>query len=344
MVAQNLVQLTQQVTEEYANQRSFVVPTKQISLTKTGLLSTGKNEFILSVEGSEQFARRFKIRDLFFRLPLDLRAAVFNHFFHAAVAEGSIGSDIRINLNKEQQVIGFDDPKLLQIKPVKLMQIVNSSLLDSLSAEQIEVSRLHLTPAILSFSCYSPEKETEPRVDDIVNGGIDVHHSASGEFGTQIRCYLRRLACSNGACTHICEDEKRVRARRLHDGRFDEKDMLEQIRRLLTQAWLQIDAKLEAIKGLLNKERVSPEFLRQQRTRFSLSNGVLHSIEVAMNNDELGLTETAYDLFNAISQVATHDNSLSLRQQRRMMFMAGEFSQQTVTRCPRCRSWVIETR
>lgn len=338
---QTLAQLTQQIEEQYSNSHSYVIPTEQIKLTENGLLHTGKNEFPLSIEGYEQFARRSKIPPSFLlRLPTDLQAPVFNHCFQVQVADGSIGRDIRINLNKEKRVIGFDDPKLLKINAPKLMQLVITSLPKNLSAEQVTVSRLYLTTSVLSFSCFSPDISKEPRVEDVVNGGIDVHHSTSGEFGIQIRCYLRRKVCTNGACTHICEDEKQVRARRLSDGRFDEEDMIRQTRHLLIQVWQQLDAKLEAITALLDQPRVSPNLVRGQRTRFSLNNRTLEAIEAAVDRDELGVTNTQYDWFNAISRVASHETSISLRQQRRLMFMAGELSQQNARMCEKCGSWL----
>lgn len=343
MVMQNLSQLTQQIREQYAGLLSIIVPTEQISLTENGLLYTGKNEFPLAHEASEQFARLLKIpANFYLTLESDLRAIFFNRRFPTKRADGSMGHDLRFTLNKEKQLIGYDDPKLLKINPMRLMEVVNSSLPKGLMAEQIEVSRLHLASNMLSFSCYSPQIECQPRVGDIVNGGIDVHHSASGEFGTQVRVYLRRKICQNGACAHICEDERQVRARRLTNGRFDDRDMINQIGRLLTEAWSQIDAKLQAVKDLLDKKRVSVDFLRQERTRFSLSNRILTSIENATGQDEIGPTGTQYDFFNAISRIATHDDSLSLRQRRRLMFMAGEFSQQDVHRCSQCGSWVFQ--
>ncbi|MBN2456389.1 MAG: hypothetical protein JXB29_07650 [Sedimentisphaerales bacterium] len=338
----NLMQLTQQVRDEYENLLSIVVPTEQIRMTEHGQLFTGKNEFPTTREASEHFARLLKAPPRFYlTFEPDLRALFFNRRFPTLSADGVLGRDIRLTLNKERQIIGYDDPTLFKISPIKLMEIINTSLPQSLSAEQIEVSRLHISDTTLSLSCYSPQIGIEPRVGDIINGGVDVHHSTSGEFGTQIRVYLRRKICQNGACTHICDDRKHVRARRLSNGKFDENDMFNQIERLLIVAWRQINSKLEATRGLLNKKKVSAEFLNQQRTRFSLNNRILRLIEHAITQDEIGPTGTQYDFFNAISRVATHDNSLSLRQQRRLMFMGGEFSQQDVHKCPQCGNWII---
>ena len=338
----SLLQLTKEISEQYASSRSFVVSSEQISFTESGLLNTGKNEFILALDGSKQFARRSKVPVNFLhRLDIDLRATILDRCFHNAVANGTIGHEIRIDVNKENQVIGFDASKLLKIDALTLLQVVNDTLPKNknLSTEAILVSRLYMNPTILSFSCFSPELESQPRVGDTVNGGIDIHHSITGELGTQVRCYLRRLCCENGACTHICEGDKHIRARRLPNGRFDEHDMIRQIQRVVTQVWIQLNDKLEAIKILLDEPRVSPSLLRQQRTRFSLSDRVLRAIEQAIDADELGPTRTQYDWFNAISRVATHDASLSLRQRRVLMFMSGELSQTNARMCDKCGSW-----
>jgi hypothetical protein len=117
--------------------------------------------------------------------------------------------------------------------------------------------------------------------------------------------------------------------------------MLAQSHRVLVEVWAQVGAKLDAIKGLLEKKKVSFDFLRQQRTRFSLNNRVVRAIETAISEDEFGPTNTQYDIFNGISRVATHDENLSFRQRRTLSRMAGEFSQQTVNRCDKCGSWII---
>jgi len=265
-----------------------------------------------------------------------------NRRFQARAANRRIGRDLRINLNQDKQIIGFDDPKLLRISPVKLMEVFNSSLPENLSAKEIKVARANLSSRIMHVSCFSPEKLIEPRPSDIINGGIDIIHHTSGDTGTQINCYLRRLICQNGAVAHICSENKQLRARRLNNGSFDENDMLMQIRRLLTEAWVQINEKLDAVRSLIEKKRISLDFLRQERTRFSLNNRMLAAIRFAIKEDEFGPTDTQFDIFNAISRVATHDDALSFRQRRTLSRMAGEFSQQDVHKCNTCGSWIIQ--
>ena len=339
----NLVQVTQRIEEEYSNRHSYIIPTEKISLTESGYLGTTKNEFCLTLGALDQLATSADIPKPFFRRQQpDLQAIIFNRCFRHAVVDGKVPRDIRVNLNSDMQVIGFDDPDLLRISPVKLIEVVGSSLPQELSAEEIDVARFDSTPPRLSLSCFSPEIIGEPRAGDIINGGIDVVHHMSGDAGTQISCYLRRLVCQNGAVAHVCSENKRLRARRLHNGRFDEADMLAQICRLITEAWAQLGKKLDAIRSLLDKDRVSFDFLKQQRTRFSLNNSMFRAIEQATRKDEFGTTNTQYDIFNALSRVATHDRTLSFRQQRTLSRMAGEFSQHTVDRCDKCGHWIVQ--
>ena len=340
MVGQSLAHITQQIEDEYANSHSYVVPTEKIALTQSGLLSTGKNEFPLSSDASEQLARMLKIPfDFYQSLESDLRSLLFNRRFRVYAAAARIGRDIRLHLNGDNQIIGYDSPQLLRINPAALMASVNSSLPKGLTAEEIGVSNLDISAKRLHMSLFSPERVSEPRAGDIINGGIDVIHYMTGELGTQVHCYLRRKICSNGAITHVCNDNRHIRARRLHNGRFDEKDMLHQISRLLSEAWRQVTSKLNAIEDLLQKERVSSDFIRQQRTRFSLSNRIIQAAEIALKQDEFGPTNTQYDWFNALSRVATHDDRLSFRQYRTLSRLAGEFSQHDVERCSECGNW-----
>ena len=339
----NLKQLTEEIKKEFTDLHSYVVPTEDVRMTDAGRLSTGKNEFPVTPYGFDSLAENADIpKPLFRRLRSDVQATLFNHCFAERISDKRLPRDVRINLNKDRWVIGFDDLNLLRISPVKLMETIVSSLPNGLSSEQVSVASFDSTPQRLTLSCFSPEIVAEPRAGDIVNGGVDVVHHLVGNAGTQISCYLRRLVCLNGATTHVCGEDRQLRARRLHDGRFDEADIQAQIQRLLTDAWAQLQEKLDVVKGLLDKERVSIEFFRQQRTRFSLNNRILNAIEQALRKDEFGSTKTQYDIFNALSRVATHDADLTFRQHRTLSRMAGEFSQQTVHRCDRCGNWVVQ--
>ena len=119
-------------------------------------------------------------------------------------------------------------------------------------------------------------------------------------------------------------------------------DMLRQAGRLLSRAWRQVREKLAAMVSLFGQRGISMEFLRQQRTRFSLSNSTLRAIEQALNEDEFESTDSLFDWFNAVSRVASHNGQLSFRQRRTLGRIAGELSQFSVHRCSACGSWLVQ--
>jgi len=342
MVAINLSELGDQIRQQYSNVTSYVVPTTDLALTENGKLSTGKNEYLLTAEGRQNLAQKScSPVDFFCRLDTDVQAVLFNRLFKQQIDKCKLPIDLRIYLNQHNQFVGLDKPGLLRIRPIKLIELLENSLPKNFPPEKVGIGQANLLPTRIQISCFSPQITTEPREGDILNGGVDILHHTCGDVGTQVHCYLRRLVCENGSIAHLCGENRQLRARRLNNGRFDEDDMYEQISRLLQEAWTQVGEKLEAVKRLTEKERVSPEFLQQQRTRFSLNEGIISAIELAIRDDELGETGTQFDLFNAISRVATHRETLTFRQRRMLSRMAGEVSQQDAHRCESCGNWII---
>jgi len=339
----NLCQLSEEIAECYSGFKSLTIPTAKVRLNEKGKLSTGKNEYPLSEESYDSLAEVAEMpRPFFKRLDPDVQATLFNHCFPISNRVRKIGRDIRLNLDEDQRVIGFDDPHLWRITPKKVMEVVCDSSPPGLSPEKIEIHRYELTPRRIHFSCFSPQIIKEPQPNDIINGGIDLVHNLTGDEGTQILCYFRRLVCANGAIAHVCSDSKQLRARRLPYSQYDETKLLKQIQKVLTETWTQLNDKLEAVTELLKKDRLSKQIIRQMRTRFSLNNMMIKTIEDALHNDELGETNTQYDYFNAISRVATHERWLNPRQQRTLSRLAGEFSQQTSNLCKECGQLMFE--
>ena len=348
-VMPNLTQLTEQIGQRYGHVRTVAYLTQKVAMKESGTLRAAAGEYILAPEALAQFARTSGISaTAFLAIDPDLRAQHFNRRLQEKRSKGEFPGEISLTLDGHDRVLGFDKPGLLKIDACYLIQIVTSSLPRGLQPDEVQVSRIHCSPTILSISCFSPQRLVEPQVGDIVNGGVDVHHSITGEFGTQIRCYLRRLICENGATTHVCSNSssssKRVRSRRLFATAFVQDDMVSQIRRLLVEAWDQLDEKLNTVPKLLKRPNISSEFLDRQRTRFSLNNNIITAIGNAADDDELASTGSQFDSFNAISRVATHNQSLSLRQCRTLMHMAGELSQHHVHRCDQCGSWITQQR
>jgi len=342
MLERNLAQIAEQIRDEYAGHHAATVSVNDMVLTEDGNLRGGTDTYSLASSAEEYLARVLGVPVTFYeKLDGDLRATYFNRHFVSRVTGLGLPPKLRVHIDANSRIIGFDDPRLLRVSPLQLMDVVNDTLPRGLSAEQVRVAVFSASADRFHISLISPDMKEKPRVGDTINGGIDVLHYAAGDRGTQVHCYLRRLVCANGAIIHVCNGRKKIRARRLSNGRFDEQDILRQVGRVLSQAWGQVKEKLAATVSLMGQRAISMEFLRQQRTRFSLSNRTLDAIEHALNADELEATNSRFDWFNAVSRVASHHAPLSFRQRRILGRIAGELSQLHVDRCSECGSWFI---
>ena len=338
---QNLGELTDAVAQEYGQLQSLPVLSEKVAMSDSGFLQAGKKEYPLTPDAICQFAHLIGApADYYTGLDSDIRAAIFNRIFPAVIKNKRI-ADFYLILNG-QKILGYDDPTLHRIEPTALLKIFHSALPAGLRSDEIEIPSAVLADTRMDFSCVTPTVVVEPQLGDIINGGIHVHYSVTGQFATQIRCHFHRCICSNGSVVHVCKRVKRPRSRRLASKNFSQADMVLQLRRLMIEAWNQVQEKLLGIPDLLNMPPVASEFLEQQRTRLGINKRIITAIENAIEEDELATTHTQYDVFNAISRVATYDSELSLRQRRTLLQLAGEFSQNNVRRCSECGSWVAE--
>lgn len=334
---QNLTLLTEQIETYYGRYSRATFRMETLQMQETGLLKAGSQEYLISRDGLKQFARQEGVpADFFAELDPDIRALIFNRRLEKLMKH----QDITLVFDNQNHIVGFDDPQLFHISPLELLEILYAALPGGLVAEEIAIGRLYLSDSEISFSCYSPQIQEELLPGDIINGGIDIHHALTGICATQVRCYLRRLVCSNGATVHICSNQQSLRSRRLANRNFQAADMVQQLRTLFQQAFQQLEHKLAALHLLLKEPMIDLASLEQVRAKYSLNNTIISQIENALPKDPRGPTGTQYDVFNAISFVATHHAELTLRQQRTLLHMAGEISQSHVRQCSQCGTWI----
>ena len=317
------------------------LPTEQISITDENEIDLGSDRLQLETQAWYTLAKYSQIPPSLFVETLDSaeRTYIVQRRLRRATELG-FPSEIRLTIDSQNRVIGLSDARLLQIDIPELISMVIESLPPELSPQEVAVDSYLDANDEFELRLFSPEITTEPRPGDVINGGVYIRHSVTGDFGIQVFCFLRRLICSNGMISHVCLSDKHARARRLSKDCHEIEDMRVQTRRLIGEAWSQLENKLAALAELLHRPSVDVGILQQQRTRLSLNNRTIHLIEAAINEDEMPLTGTSFDLINAIARVATHEDSLSTRQRRTLLRAAGEFSQFHVHRCPSCGRWL----
>lgn len=182
-----------------------------------------------------------------------------------------------------------------------------------------------------------PTIAAEPRVGDITQAGLHIEHCPTGQSPTSVNVYLYRLWCSNGAVTPICLGRKTIRVRRHYDKAPEE--LLERIQRVTREALRQLPAKVNELNSLAQIQ-VNPEVeLRQIARRGRYNRRITSELLTALQHDEAGTPgDTLYDVFLALSRVATHFD-LNDRMRRQLLRFSGIYSQTNhVRRCPYCQS------
>ncbi|MCL5671108.1 MAG: hypothetical protein M1423_07420, partial [Acidobacteria bacterium] len=171
---------------------------------------------------------------------------------------------------------------------------------------------------------------------DVVEGGLRIRHSLIGEHATVIQVYVLRLACTNGLTYRECVSRRAARTRRLPIGHPGAHDLeLAQVWRLASDAWSGLREKLDALRALPGEELHVPQVLRSWILRAHLSTRRLLPLLMQAWHTEGG-RDNAFDALNALTRVATHATSLSLRERRALAALAGVLGFRAIHSCPRC--------
>lgn len=242
-------------------------------------------------------------------------------------------------------VVSRQEGKVIAMSEARLARLGNEQMVDVLRSE---IQRGSLaSPSVRQFSIRPnrdfslgitfPAIAAEPRVGDITQAGLHIEHCPTGHSPTSVNVYLYRLRCSNGAVAPVCLGSKKIRVRRHYDKGPEE--LLERVRVVTRKALGQVQAKVDELNSLA-QTRVNPEGELRQIARSSRYNRRITSeLLTALQRDEAGTPgDTLYDVFLALSRVATHFD-LNDRMRRQMLRFSGIYSQTNhVRRCPYCQS------
>ena len=334
------------VTERFGGLSRIRVPPEELVLRDDGVLSVSHDSYQLHRTALASLAR-------FAGLPAHVVTDRLTSEERAFVLQGRIMRPsehafpecLRLTID-DDTVIGLDDAHLLSVDVLEIIEIVERTLPKGLTAEEISIDRISTSGHAVELTVFTPLIEREPRLHDVVNGGVYLRHPAVGEYATEVRCYLRRLVCKNGMVAHVCVGSRQARTRRLRADQFSLDEVRRQIEFLLTQAWDQVGVKAEALAGLLDQPPVDQGIFHRLRSRFSLNQQMIEAIRAAEFEDEKAPTDSFFDFIMALSRVATHPRAglvMTPRQQRTLMRAAGEMSQNHVHRCPSCGTWVEDS-
>ncbi len=330
------------IEELEKRQSSLLIPSKELFLTEDGYLKIDNKDLSISGQAEKALSHLAKIPSEFYmQLPARLKATLFNELNKRNHRiDGDKDGGVRLHLLDDREVIGICKHDLSAFSNTKVISAVLDAVPDQMSIrlDDLYVASLHMTYGSLELNILSSSKQREPRPKDFIDGGISILTSSTGEFGTQITTYLRRLVCENGMLVPVLRDTKRLRIKRAKRDGISEEYFMERIGFIARMCWEELDVKLESLRELaqhkVDVEAVLNKIARDLRLNKQLRMEILKALEA----ERLGGVGTQLDVINILSWVGTHTKDLDLNGRRRIMSEVGTIITERIQRCPHCQS------
>jgi hypothetical protein len=246
--------------------------------------------------------------------------------------------EVRFACDGNGRILAVAPSNLVCLPNAEVVQVIETSLPRSILSETL-CARLFLTPTAFELDLYTKRLPVEPRPGDILYGGVSIRHSQAGVFPTVVLGYIYRLVCTNGMTQRVCLAGKPARTKR-SQAQNTQEPVVDAIREQIEGAFGQLESRLEGIRQLTEHRLDIDELPDALRRRWSINRQIAAQIAAALHSDELGRTFTEYDLVNALSRVATHNDQLALRYRRHLALAAGMFAQRHIHQCPQCGTWL----
>jgi len=235
------------------------------------------------------------------------------------------------------------DGRLTNLFRADLLRLSNNEFLQAVmdgignGAASLSLAKVELSFDRLEVELVTPRKSIDVRLGDRVYGGLELRHYPLGQKPTTIQTFMQRLVCSNGMTRRECTSRDGInRTRKL---RFDHPDgkqlQLNQVRRLAKSTWENIEPKLEQLGFTANRPVEVEPALEQWLRRARMSHDRLMNRLLAAWRVE-GAESTEFGLVNALTRVATHDETLTPRERRMLAALGGLLAGSHAHICPRC--------
>jgi hypothetical protein len=315
-----------------------------LKLEPNGLLAVrGKaldGMFHISPEGLKDLSRLAAIPAPYFGSCDDeLRAISFNHRLRQNVA-----GDLALQIVVDGEVVArVQDCSLLPAPRLPILRSILNAIPDSVKKEDVKVLQ-YAWNGHFDISVISPALTCQPKPGDTVAFGLSISEDTEG--AVQVQGAALRLACTNGAITRTCDG--RFHRLRRPPNRIDRQDtFLRQIENFAREAWALWPASAEGLSKLdrvgLGLDQRDALILRLRQSPFFLSLRVVNQIleRLPVETAGRGSPPTMYDLFNAMTFLGTHDETLSATYRSRLRLGAGEFTRHESKVCIACRQLVF---
>jgi len=328
--------------EDHAARRE--VAAYDLKLEPNGLLVVRSKAldgmFHITPDGLKDLSRLAEIPAPYFgTCDNELRAFSFNHRLKQNVA-----GDLPLQIVVDGEVVArVQDCSLLPVPRLPILRSILNAIPDSVTKENVKVLK-YAWNGRFDISIISPNLTCQPRPGDTVAFGINVSEDTDG--AVQVQGAALRLACINGAITRTCDG--RFHRLRRPTNRIDRQDtFLRQIENFAREAWALWPSSAEGLSNLdrvgLGLDQRDALVLRLRQAPFFLSLRVVNQVLERLPVETAGRDSppTMYDLFNAMTFLGTHDETLSATYRSRLRLGAGEFTRHESRVCMACRQLVF---
>ena len=309
---------------------------------EAGRLVAGGKALDLDEAGFERLARHVGAPHRYLQeLPDELRCQVLGHH----IAKGDLNRDGKHATLcvywRGSVFVGFGRADLATLRGADVADALQAGIENVVKdkIDNIIVHRKDIRSDSFELDLVSPELSEEILPKDVMQAGLRVSHSLTGEHATQIETFILRLLCENGLVRRECAGEAHPRIRRRKHRNRDAIDHeLAEIRRVTHRLVRALRGKLRSIKELTEKRVSVREFLDRQLHQVPRlhSRKLLNTLMEAWVDE--GSVSTAYGALNAMTRVATHSEKISSASRQGLAALAGVIGTSGQHFCEKCYS------
>jgi Domain of unknown function (DUF932) len=206
-------------------------------------------------------------------------------------------------------------------------------------SESLTVVRIGSDLERLDVELVSQAKAVSVRLNDIVQSGLRIVHERFGNRATLVESFFYRLVCSNGMTKRECASRDGiVRTRKLPVDFPNARELqMDQIRRLSQRTWEHLQTQLTELEASSHRPADVSNLITTWLLRARMSIEEIRPKLIAAWEAD-GAEGTYYGLLNALTNVGTHDQSLSERQRRALISLGGLLAFSSTHLCSKCLS------
>ena len=239
---------------------------------------------------------------------------------------GNQSGDVRA-LTYNDAVISFPKREVPIHYPSQVLDRMVGSLGDAgVNVDELEAHKVSTSVHQTRFALVSPERSAEPKVNDVLAGGVLVDLSPSGANNIEMSPYVNRLVCTNGMISPVSLGRWAWRGDS-GDGSF-----LNWVADFTTEAWGALEAEFEALDALtaMPINGHTEDVLRDMFRRHRVPARVRELVTAAALDEADG---TMYGIAQSFNRAANEVEDL--RHARDLWMVTGEMAHQT-DRCESC--------